>query len=261
MRNTVVAVLMLVMFGHLGTLWAQQQPGYQVGYQPIFQTRMLVDAPTAGLLDRGSFSVGMRGYPSGGLLGRISVGLTNRLNFGASFGGINIIGSGKVSWNPHPGVHVAYRFFEESYMMPAIVIGYESQGYGAFNEEIQRYEIKSKGFYAVASKYYGVPFNLGLHAGVNYSQEDGDGDADVDLFAGADLALNEEFTVVADYDLGLNDNDGQAIGAGKGYLNFGVRWIFANQLYVEFAFKNILQNRNDLANANRELKIVYLEYF
>jgi hypothetical protein len=249
------------MIGQTGVTWAQQQPDYQTIYQPILHTRLLVDSPTAGLLERGSFSVGMRAFPNGGLLGRISVGLTDRLNFGASFGGVNIIGAGEVLWNPHPGVQFAYRFFEESYMMPAIVIGYESQGYGSYSEDFRRYDVKSKGFYAVASKYYGVPFNLGVHVGVNYTQEDGDGDSDIDLFGGADVVLNEEFTIVADYDLGLNDNDSNATGNGKGFLNVGIRWVFANRLFVEFAFKDILQNKQYIENANRELKIVYVEYF
>ena len=256
MRNIVVAFAVIIIVGQVGVSWAQQQPDYQTSYPPFIETRMLIDVPTAGLLERGSFAVSMRAYPSGGLIGRISVGLTNRLSFGASFGGENIIGAGTVMWNPHPGVHFAYRFFEESYSMPAIVIGYESQGFGTFYEDYQRYTIKSKGFYAVASKYYRMPLNLGVHAGVNYSQEDDDGDADINVFAGADVVLNSEFTVVVDYDIGLNDNDGNALGAGKGYLNIGIRWIFANRLFVEFSFKNILENRDDLKNANRELKIV-----
>jgi len=91
--------------------------------------------------------------------------------------------------------------------------------------------------------------------------ENKDGDSDFDAFMGLDLVLNEELALVADYDMGMNDNNGQAIGSGKGYLNVGLRWIFAQRLYVEFAFKNILDNREDMKFANRELKIVYLEYF
>lgn len=254
MRKYIVVVLLLLMVGHAQMLWAQLQP-------QAMQTRMLVDMPTAGLLDRGSFSVGIRAYPGGGLLGEISVGLTSRLNFGASFGGENIIGTGEVLWNPNPGVHFAYRFFEESYTMPALVMGFHSQGYGSFYEDFDRYDNKSRGFYAVASKYYVIPLNLGIHFGVNYSLEKNDGDEDVDAFAGADIVLNEEFVIVADYDFALNDDDADAFGDGKGYLNAGIRWVFAQRLFVEFSFRNILQNRDDFKEANRELKIVYLEYF
>lgn len=261
MRRLAVLVSGVVFVGCLGASYGQQKPTIpQVGAERMLSP-ILIDQPTAQILERGSFMVGVRAYPEGGLLGSVSVGLTHRFNFGATFGGTNIIGAGKVNWNPNPGVHFAYRVFEESYAMPDVVIGYESQGYGPYHQDLERYTIKSRGFYAVASKNYGLPLVLGGHAGVCYSLENKDGDKDFDAFMGVDLRLNEELTLVADYDMGMNDNNSLAIGSGKGYLNVGLRWIFAQRLYVEFAFKNILDNREDMKYANRELKIMYLEYF
>jgi hypothetical protein len=257
MRKAVLAVTLLVAIGCEGALWAQQQ----AVFPNTMETPMLVDQPTAAILPRGSFTAGLRAFPAGGLLARISVGLSDRLNFGASFGGANIIGAGEVDWNPHPGIHLAYRFFEETYAMPDIVVGYESQGYGPYITESERYTVKSKGFYIVASKRYGAPLSFGGHVGINYSQEDKDGDKDPDLFAGLNLSVNEEIALVADYAVGMNDNDANGLGNGDGYLNVGIRWIFAQRLFVEFAFKDILENRKDLKLANRELKIGYLEYF
>lgn len=260
MRSLAMFVSGVVIVGCLGAAHAQQKPVAPYSTQRMLSP-ILIDQPTAQILERGSFIVGVRAYPQGGLLGSVSVGLTHRLNFGATFGGTNIIGAGKVNWNPNPGVHFAYRIFEESYAMPDIVIGYESQGYGPYIDDLERYTIKSRGFYLVASKNYGMPLALGGHVGVCYSLENKDGDGDFSAFMGVDLVLNEELALVADYDMAMNDNNSQAIGSGKGYLNVGLRWIFAQRLYVEFAFKNILDNREDMKYANRELKIVYLEYF
>ncbi|MDZ7294596.1 MAG: YjbH domain-containing protein [candidate division KSB1 bacterium] len=260
MRSLVVLVSGVAVIVSLGVSYAQQRPPVPYKGERMLSP-ILIDQPTAQILERGSFIVGVRAYPEGGLLGNISVGLTHRLNFGASFGGTNIIGAGKVKWNPDPGVHFAYRIFEESYAMPDIVIGYDSQGYGPYIDELERYTIKSRGFYAVASKNYGLPLTVGAHVGLCYSLEDKDGDRDFDVFGGLDLMLNDELSLVADYDIGMNDNNSQAVGGGKGYLNVGMRWTFAQRLYIEFAFKNILENRQDMKYANRELKIVYLEYF
>ena len=68
----------------------------------ISEQRTLINRPTAGSLERGSYDIELRMYPGGGLLGGISVGLTERITFGASYGGLNIICRGEVIWNPGP---------------------------------------------------------------------------------------------------------------------------------------------------------------
>jgi len=238
-------------------------------YKPIY----LVDLPTANLLteDRGYdktpmkfFRLSMRVYDNGGVNGSIMVGITRHLMFGVSYGGQNLIGEGEITWNPAPGLDIRYRLFSETYPFPpAIAIGYSSQGYGAYLTDSHRYEIKSPGLYAVASKNYSNPIlNLGFHVGLNYSSENSGGDKDLNFFLGAHFIMEEELSVVWEYDFATNDNDENSVGTGKGYMNVGVRWLFANQLILEFAFKNILKNKKNelgeiIRHPSRELKIIY----
>ncbi|MCH8272081.1 MAG: hypothetical protein IIB41_02390, partial [Candidatus Marinimicrobia bacterium] len=120
----------------------------------ISEQRTLINRPTAGSLERGSYDIALRMYSGGGLLGTISVGLTERITFGTSFGGLNIIGEGDVIWNPRPEANIKYRLMEETYSAPALSIGFNGQGFGKWDEDLKRYQVKSPGLYAAVSKNY-----------------------------------------------------------------------------------------------------------
>ncbi len=224
---------------------------------------LLIDVPTAGTLPKGSYVSHLRIYPNGGLLASLSIGLSNRVYLGLSFGGENIIGEGKINWNPEPGIHFVYRIMDENIALPAVSIGYQSQGYGPYleNDDTKRYSIKSRGFYAVGSKNYTFIGDLSSHGGLNYSLENDDTDEDLNFFIGLAKSLNPDLTLLAEYDLAINDNGSKSIGDGKGYLNLGLRWLFAKRLALQFQMKNILENKENVPYSNREIKISYLEYF
>jgi len=149
--------------------------------------------------------------------------------------------------------------------MPALAIGFNSQGYHGYLSGVDRYELKSTGFYAVLSKNYQFLGNLGLHAGINYSLETGDGDDDPNLFFGIDKALGDEISLMVEYDTALNDNNSNdpdlVARHGRGYLNAGLRWTFADQFHIEFDVNNLLRNKRTVDTVSREIKVVYIEYF
>jgi hypothetical protein len=221
----------------------------------------LIDMPTAGTLMRGSFQAQLLAYANGGLLGGLEVGLTDRFMFGISYGGTNLIGRGAVDWNPQVGATVRYRLLEEDLNIPALTLGYDSQGYGAYIDSLQRYMNKSLGVFAVLSKNYEFLGNFGVHGGINYSFENKDGDKDLNFFVGADKSLNPELSLVAEYDFAINDNTGKAVGRGNGYLNAALRWIFAGRLQIDFIMKNILNNTDKISSISREIRITYVEIF
>ena len=227
----------------------------------ISEQRTLINRPTAGSLERGSYDIELRMYPGGGLLGAIAVGLTERITFGTSYGGLNIIGEGEVIWNPKPEANIKYRLMEESYTAPALSIGFNGQGFGKWDEILKRYQIKSPGVYAALSKNYSMVGNLGFHAGVNLSLENADGDEDINLWIGFDKSINEEISFLGEYDFAINDNSDNALGSGNGYLNAALRWAFVEELIIELNVINLLGKRKDSASARREIKIIYIEFF
>ncbi len=258
----------------------------------------LIDLPTATILTETNvrpieshWQTSMRMYESGGVLAEISVGLTRHLMFGASYGGQNVIGQGNIIWNESPGVHVRYRIFNQGKLkkpkrregfsgiiygteeeepsmlqkltsMADIAIGFNSQGYGAYDIKRKRYYRKSVGLYLVMSRNWGLkPLNMGLHVGINRSQEIHDGDKDVNMFIGAHAMLEEELSALWEYDFAFNDNN-TSFGAGHGYMNAAIRWKAPKNFLVEFAVKNISRNRKDqngniIPYTNREFKVMY----
>ena len=221
----------------------------------------LIDTPVAKTIPQASVQSTIRLYQEGGVLGSIQVGLTPRIAMGLSWGGENIIGSGDVDLNPRPEVHVQYLMFQELYLSPAILIGFQSQGSGAYISSLERYTVKSRGFYAVASKNTAFLGGLGIHAGINWSMENKDGDHDPNLFAGCHKWINPELVILTEYDTAINDNNDNAVGSGKGYFNAAVRWSVAQTFFMEFDWKNIFENNSTHAGSSREIKLVYFTSF
>ncbi len=188
----------------------------------LIEHRNMVDIPTAGNLDRGSYAMTLRMFGNGGLLTGVNVGISPRFSFGLSYGGENVIGEGKVNWNVHPGIQAKFRLVDEQVNVPAVSFGFNSQGYGAYDDDNKRYQFKSRGAYAVASKNFALLSGLGFHGGMNYSFENEDGDKNINLFLGADLIFNREFRAFIEYDLANNDDElKDTYGSGSGYMNTG----------------------------------------
>jgi len=144
--------------------------------------------------------------------------------------------------------------------LPAVSFGFDSQGYGRYDEDNKRYQFKSRGAYVVASKNFGLLYGLGFHGGANYSFETEDGDKDFNLFWGIDVIFNREFRAFIEYDLANNDNElKDTYGSGSGYMNTGFQWTFSDQLFLQFDVKNLLKNGpHDII---REFRIEYMEFF
>ncbi|MBI2503907.1 MAG: hypothetical protein HYW07_11830 [Candidatus Latescibacteria bacterium] len=243
------------------TLWSGAPAGAQeeqAADQGRVEPVRLIDCPTAGLVGKGHFGVDLRFFPQGGVLGQLNAGVLDRLSIGLSFGGEQIIGDQDVDWYPRVEPAIRYRVIEENQALPALVLGYETQGYGAYRSG--RYQIKSKGVFLAASKNYTGPLGqFGVHGGLNLSRENSDQDGDLSGWVGLDKSINEELGLVAEYDLATNDNNRSALGSGDGYLNLGVHWSVVPNLSLSLLLKDILDNGD--ADMSRELAVRYSEEF
>jgi hypothetical protein len=236
-----------------------------------FAPRWLVDMPTAGTLPRASFDVAIRLYPGGGALGMIDIGLSHRIQLGISYGGESIISNHGPDWNPNIEFNLKFRIIDELEYFPGITIGFMSQGFGAYEGDLQRYAFKSRGFYAVASRsFFFYNWTSGGHAGINYSLEnDIDNDNEVNFFAGFDATFQYNLAFVIEYDAALNDDRSTLPGGtpnyyggkGRGYLNTAIRWLFTDNLELELLVKDLFTNRRESTTVTREVRITYLEAF
>jgi hypothetical protein len=235
---------------------AQASAGTDANIEP----RMLIDVPTAGMLPGSSFALGFDFFQEGGMLVGMSFGVIDRLTIGLSYGGTGLIGSGEVTMNKLPGVQLRVRIIEESPALPALVLGFDSQGKDGYLEDLDRYRIKSPGFFASLSRNYSWLGNFGFHAGMNYSLERGDGDRDLNFYAGADKSIGDVVSLVAEYNLASNDSDGEAIGKGRGYLNLGFRWSPGTGITLGFNIKDILRNSREAESVKRTLQLEYVKF-
>lgn len=233
--------------------------------------RWLVDLPTAGTLPRGYYNIGIRVYSGGGAIANTDIGLSNRLILGISYGAESVISDADPDWNPGIEFSIKFRLVDELEYFPAITVGYSSQGNGVFNETFDRFTFKSRGFYTVVSRsFYFLSWTSGWHAGVNYSLEhDIDKDKNINFFGGFDATFKYNLAMIAEYDMALNDDrstlpngDSNDFGGkGRGYLNFGVKWLFTENLELEAIVKDVLTNRRESETMSREIRINYIDKF
>ncbi len=250
-RAAIVAFTVLLAAARL---YAQGSAGTKGKAEP----RFLVDMPTAGMLAKGTFAVDVDFYQEGGVLAGLSAGIFERLTIGVSYGGSRLLGRDNAVMDPAPGVLVKVRLLEESVAFPALAIGFDSQGKDGYLKDLERYAVKSPGLFAVLSKNYLVLGYLSLHGGINYSFERADEDRSFNVYAGAEKTVGPFFSLLAEYNLAMNDNSGRAIGRGRGYLNAALKWSFAGSVTLGVNFKDILKNsRNaDLVNRTARIEIV-----
>ncbi len=235
-------------------VWGQGTAGGNAKYE----YRSLIDLPTAGILEKGFVGTTLNVMPAGVVIAKLEVGVFNNFSFGLSFGGSNVIGTGAITWYRLPGVNVRARILDETETYPALTIGFDSQGKGTYFSNLNRYEIKSPGFFAAASKNFKFLGYLSLHAVVNYSLERKDGDKDLNFGVGAEKTIGGKISLIAEYDFAINDNNAAALGSGNGYLNFGVRWSVGQGFTVGVDLRNLLENKK--INSNKADRGIFVEY-
>ena len=238
-----------------------------------FELDQLIQSPTAGILQRGESSIKFSMYKNDGMIIGTRVGLFPGFMFGVSYGAEGVVGNEKPVWHKRVEFMAKLRVLDETKAIPALAVGFSSEGHGVYYAELKRYDIKSKGFYAVASKNWMFFGNLGTHFGANFSMENKI-DKDMDLFVGIDKTVGKLITVLGEYDFAINDNQNELdtlfsnrdvndnIDLKKiGYLNASVKFDFNENLAAKLTFFDILQNRSDTKFADRTLSIIYTMKF
>ena len=224
----------------------------------------LIDTPTAQVLPRGGYDIWTRLLAGGDALFGARVGMFDIFTFGVSYGGARVFGGGDPDWNPRIEFYAKLRVVREG-AYPGVALGFDSQGFGPFDDRLDRYEMKSRGFYVAVDRTMPLLGYLGLHGGASISLEDNDGEKGPTLFAGIEKSLGDAVVFVTEYDLGLNDNkDNGVYGEGGGFLNTGLTWTVNERFSLDLQFRNLSGNGESdasLSEWNREVRIRVMEFF
>ncbi|MCU7496954.1 MAG: hypothetical protein HF314_09140 [Ignavibacteria bacterium] len=239
-------------------------PQGMAGSEAENESEYLIDVPTAGVLDKGHVGVNFYMMPSGVLISRLEVGAFKDFSFGISYGAANFIGSGRPLWYKLPGVMLKVKLFDETDGVPGIALGFDSQGKGEFvkkinGKDVNRFQVKSPGFYGSVSKNFQFLGYLSLHGTMNYSLEGEDGDKDLNLSVGFEKTIGSRLSFIAEYDFAINDNTASALGDGSGYLNAGIRWTLSENFTVGFDLRDLLNNKKlNAGTADRALNVQFV---
>ncbi len=235
----------------------------------------LIDMPTSGVLKKGNVGTSFYLMPEGVVIGRIEVGVFNGFSFGISYGAANFIGVGSPDWYKLPGVNVKIKLLDETEAMPALALGFDSQGKGKFysklseysvlkegskDVEVNRFKIKSPGFFVASSKNFQFLGYLTLHGCLCYSLERDDQDRDLDLIVGAEKTLGSQLSLLAEFDFSVNDNGKYSFGDGQGYFNAGIRWSLGDGFTIGFDLRDLFSNKKlSPGAADRALKVEFIK--
>jgi hypothetical protein len=120
------------------------------------------------------------------------------------------------------------------------------------------YEKASQGIYVVAAKT--APFSefWQFHGGISRTLEFEK--TDPDFFLGVSARLSQEFSIVAEYQLGTTASEDGSTDK-TGYLNAGLRWVFAEQVEIDLYFRNLVGPSGSPELSSRALSFVFYDSF
>ncbi len=222
------------------------------GEQAVVESRYIVDMPTAGVLARAKFSVDGYLFGDSGAMLEFNASPFTNLMLGLSFGGSGFLGNGGVSIQALPGFHARFRFFDETLTVPAITLGINTQGRGAFSGG--RFETQSPGIFIAASKNFSFLGAFALHGGICYSLEQQGTERLPNAYIGFEKTIGSIVTLTAEYNPCIDDAPMRLRG---GLLNAGIRIGTGRGFTVEVQARDIFRH---LRGATLPYRLVRVEF-
>ncbi|MBN1622174.1 MAG: hypothetical protein JW871_06250 [Endomicrobiales bacterium] len=208
------------------------------------ESTYIIDSPTTGILDYGAYNLDFRLFSEGGVLTRLNFGVFRTINLGFGWEMKKVIGTQDISVSP-PALALKIKLYEGGMKLPALVLGYDGQGY-FYDNDAEEFTQKEKGIFLVAGRelfFPGFRMNIGGNM-ADFKTNTLYG------FVNASINLEEKFELLMEYD---NINC-----MPKNRLNVGGRIFIADYLSVDLAGRDIGAAGRD---AERIVRINYLGRF
>jgi hypothetical protein len=188
----------------------------------------LIDMPTAGILDYGGYSSRTRFFSNGGVMEWISFGVFQRLNIGASMNVDRLIGTATPVQLTRPDLQMKFRLYDGDRRLPAVVVGFDGQGY-LYNRPELRWNQRQRGLYLAGSQEIGLP---GLHGHAGMSISDFNSNA-IFGFLGVDYNIQDKVLLMTEWDNISSWVDSR--------VNMGLRTYVTPSFHLDFAVRGIGQ--------------------
>lgn len=254
--SLVLISLFLVIFTN-SFIYSQGSAGDKAKYE----SRYIIDMPTAGVLPKGSYHIICNFMNNGGILSEIAISPFKDFLVGLSYSGSGIIGSESPVFQGIPGFQLKYRIIDESINFPALALGINTQGKGAFSPKDKRFEVISPGAYLSISKNFlnGIG-EFALHGGINYSFEPPADTRSGNFYLGAEQSIGYRAAICAEYNADFYDKN-KKFSNSEGILNMSVKYSVASGLTLELQFRDILESRTKTKHATRFVGFDFVSNF
>lgn len=231
------------------------------GTKAYYETRYIVDMPTAGIIPKSSIAAYGIASPGGALQAELMVSPFTNFSIGLSYGGSNVIGSGDIKFQNIPGVLIKWRVFDETGSIPAFLIGLSTQGRGKYSFSDKRFDTYSPGIYISSSKnfkwYMG---EVACHGGVCYSLEPKPKERLPNAYCGIEHSIWKYFALNLEYNMNLDERE-ETYMSTRGMLNAALRITIVNGFTLEVKARDILKNTMDSRGLLRSIALEYVKPF
>jgi len=250
-------IVILFFISLSGSLYSQGSAGSKA----IYESRFIVDMPTAGVLPKGAISAYALFFTSGGLMIYLDAAPFENFNFGISYSGTNILGEGKIEFQDIPGINIRWRLLDETIVTPAILVGFSNQGRGKYYNSYERFQTLFPGIYGAASKSF--KWFLGsfaLHGGINYSWEQPTGQYYPNLWFGFEHSIGGTGSILVELNPNFEDTSNEVM-LKQGLLNAQLRWSVTRGLTLELILRDLLNHTKDISGFERWIGIEFINSF
>ena len=169
-------------------------PLYALAQSGIPET-LVIDVPTASVLDKYQASLMTRAYSNGTAMESIDFGVLPQVNIGVSIAVYELIGNSEDIKILTPDFQAKWKLFDGNLYFPTIAIGYDGRRYG-YIRPIKKYLDDRKGGYLTMTREILIP-GFDATAGVNLSDFD---HHDIYFFLGTSLRLTDWASLLAEWD-------------------------------------------------------------
>ncbi len=163
--------------------------------QTVTPETLLIDVPTASVLDKYQASLMTRAYANGSIMESLDFGVLSQVNIGMSLAVYELVGNSDDIRVLAPDFQAKWKFFDGNLYLPAIAIGYDGRRYG-YIRPTKKYLDDRKGGYITMSREIIIP-GLEATAGANLSDFD---IHEVYFFMGMSFRINEWASFLAEWD-------------------------------------------------------------
>ncbi len=228
------------------------------GREASYESRVIIDMPSAGVLPKNSFAINSIIGDEGGMSLELSAAIFQDFQMGLSFSGGEIVGSGEPDFQKYPGIHLRYRIFDETTYIPAFTIGVQTQGRGLYSGSAKRFETLSPGIFLASSKAFTWWGGLILlHGGINLSFEPEPGDRSPNLYFGMEQTLGKRTTLLFEYNANIDDND-KSFAKKKGLVSVALRWAASEDLTLELQVRDLFDSQKQYREMTRFIGLDYV---